>query len=119
MLWTATSVELIRRSFPGRFQYLKGYSTDIVPKYDGPLFDLFAIDGGHNGDVPYRDMLNGRNVTKPGGFLLIDDWTQTNIDVKLAWQRAKSERVVEEILCHDPNIVVFGAMKAYCIGVYV
>ena len=118
MKWTTNSVKFVQRMFPNRLDYLKGYSTDTVPKYDGPLFDLFAIDGSHNGDVPYADLLNGKRVTKPGGYVLIDDFTQTNIDVKNAWARAKREGLIEEILCKDPGVVVYGAQKAYCLGSY-
>jgi hypothetical protein len=118
MKWTPTSVDFVSRIFPKRFTYIKGYSTDTVPKYDGPVFDLFAIDGGHNGAVPFQDMQNGRRVTKRGGYVVIDDWTDTNRDVKSAWARAKSEGWITEILCVDPKVVVFGAQKAYCVGLY-
>jgi len=123
MTWTPASVRLVARMYPGRFTYIKGLSTTVVPQYlaensSRPLFDLFAIDGGHNGDVPYMDMKNGRAVTKRGGFVLIDDWTDTNIDVKNAWARAKREGFIKEILCADPKQVVFGAQKAYCVGLY-
>ena len=94
-------------------------STDTVPKYDGPLFDLFAVDGSHSGDVPYQDMVNGRSKTKKGGYLLIDDWSTSFMDVRIAWSRGKSEGWIEEILCVDNGVVVNGYHKAYCLGRYI
>ena len=117
--WSQDSYAFVRRLFPNRFELRKGYSTDGVPAYQGPKFDLFAVDGAHDGETPYLDMKNGRAVSREGAYVLIDDWTNTNYAVKLAWQRAKDEGWIREILCVDNGVVVFGAQKAYCLGQYV
>ena len=116
--WSTDSYAFVKRLFPGRLEVINGYSTDTVPKYVGPKFDLFAVDGAHDGETPYLDMKNGRAVTKPGGYILIDDYTETNFAVKRAWKRGIDEGWIRELLCVDEGVVVFGAQKAYCIGTY-
>jgi predicted O-methyltransferase YrrM len=117
--WSSISYAFVKRLYPGRLEIINGYSTDTVPKYVGPKFDLFAVDGAHDGETPYLDMKNGRAVTRPGGYILIDDYTATNIAVKRAWKRAIDEDWIREILCVDDGTVVHGAQKAYCLGTYV
>ncbi len=119
--WAAESLRLVQRIYPGRVERITGWSTDTLPAFahdDARKFDLFAIDGGHAGEVPYADMRNGRNVSRPGAYVLIDDWTETNRDVKAAWARAQAEGFITQVLCVDEGVVVFGAQKAYCLGRY-
>ena len=117
--WSKDAYAFVKRLYPGRLEVVNGYSTDTVPKYVGPKFDLFAVDGAHDGETPYLDMKNGRLLTRPGGYILIDDYTETNFAVKRAWKRAIDEGWIREILCVDDGVVVNGAHKAYCLGSYV
>lgn len=117
--WSEDSYAFVKRMFPSRLEVIKGYSTDTVPAYKGAKFDMFAVDGAHDGETPYLDMKNGREVSRPGAYVLIDDWTETNYAVKRAWRRAQDEGWIKEIVCVDNGVVVFGAQKAYCLGVYI
>jgi len=62
-------------------------------------------------------MLHGRLASKPGGYLLADDWSPSAPAVMAAWARAVAEGWVREVLCVD-GPVVDGARKGYCLGVY-
>lgn len=46
-------------------------------------------------------MLNGRNASRPGAFVVIDDYSNTFPDVKVAWARAQKEGWIYEIICVD------------------
>lgn len=118
LAWTSSSVEFVKAAYPGRMEYVKGLSTDTVPAYTGAPFDLFAVDGNHDSTVPYTDMVNGQRVTRPGGYILIDDWSSTFTAVQKAWARVKREGIVREIECVDQGVVVSGVHKGYCLGTY-
>jgi hypothetical protein len=99
-----------------------GPSATTVPEFaksDPRKFDLFAVDGLHDGEAPYLDMKNGRDASRKGAYIVIDDYSQSSPAVVAAWARAKSEGWIEEIVCVDRNVVVFGCRKAYCLGKYV
>ena len=120
--WTPHSVRFLQRAFPGRLDYHRGLSTDTLAAYEanrGPLFDLFAVDGGHSAPYPEHDMRAGRRLTRRGGYLLIDDYTDSFPDVKHAWGNATRQGWVREILCVNRGEVVNGFQKGYCLGQYV
>lgn len=120
--WSAHSLEFLQRLYPGRVDRVKGYSQKTVARFaanDARKFDMFAIDGDHDGEAPYLDMVNGRKSSRSGAYVLIDDWTPAAPAVMEAWARAISEGWVKEILCVDNMVVVAGARKAYCVGQYV
>lgn len=67
---------------------------------------------------PPQDMSAGRNASRPGAYVLIDDHSDSFPDVVRAWDRAKKEGWITEILCVDKGIAVDGYKKAYCLGQY-
>ena len=62
-----------------RFHSVKGYSQDTLPWFiatqskDGPVCDLFSVDGIHDHDGTQIDIINAIRLTKTGGVVIIDD----------------------------------------------
>ena len=62
-------------AFPDRHSLVQGDSRETVPDWDGPLFDLFFVDGDHTVDGASADLTNALAITRPGGLIVIDDLT--------------------------------------------
>lgn len=134
--WSKTSLEFVQRLYPGRVERIKGNSLETVPQFaakDPRKFDLFAVDGMHDGVFPYQarqtllrrgrereaivlcspvlslapcilylqDMAAGRNASRAGGYILIDDHSPSFPAVIEAWEKAKKEGWITEIICVD------------------
>lgn len=77
----------IDKHFPGRHTLVTGDSTQTIPKYEEhvlhrmatksppPLkFDFIFIDGGHQNDIPEKDIINSyRLVANENNIVAIDD----------------------------------------------
>ena len=59
-------------------------------------FDIAWVDGGHSYPTVAWDIMHAYNVTKKGGFLLMDDYNRPNSDVKQVVDRV-NEIIDEEI----------------------
>ena len=73
--------------FPGRHTLVTGDSTTTIPKYEEqvahrmndpktapPLrFDLIFIDGGHQNDIPMKDILNSQRLARDGRTVVAMD----------------------------------------------
>jgi len=74
--------------FPGRHTLVTGDSTTTIPKYEEQvahrmknpatapplLFDFIFVDGGHQGDVPLKDVLNSLRLARDEkNIVAIDD----------------------------------------------
>jgi hypothetical protein len=120
--WTAKSVEFISYLFPGRFQYIKGRSVDIVkedslPK--GVKCDLLSVDGDHR--IAYVDIKNGLSVVRPHAYVLADDYAD-GYDVIRDWKKAEEEQMIKTVDCHPNAFHVKtggGYYKGWCLGQYV
>lgn len=53
---------------------------------------MVVIDGGHEGEKPYRDLLAWAPKVRPGGYLLVDDVADTYPDVTKAILRFLCEQ---------------------------
>ena len=91
--------ELVRSYFGARFQPILGNSRVLVPdfgrKNNGTLrraCDVLLVDGDHSYAGAYADLINMRQLAKPGAVLLIDDLDE---GPGPALQRAEREGVVE------------------------
>ena len=80
--------KLIDAKFPGRHTLLIGDSTKAlhgqtptVKMLTAFAPDLLFIDGGHDDDIPYLDIVNSIKFAKPGSWLLIDDVIDHHIAV--------------------------------------
>lgn len=105
--------------FPGRHTLVTGDSTTTVPKYEeqvahrmkNPLtapplrFDFIFIDGGHQNDIPMKDILNSQRLAAGSHTIVaIDDICRNQerqkhytIEPSKAWNQMISAGVVEEI----------------------
>lgn len=65
----------IERMFPGRHDLVRGDSTKTLPTYEmvSP-FDMVFVDGGHSFEVAYADLRNFEALSKPGGYVIMDDY---------------------------------------------
>lgn len=55
---------------------IPGNSVETVPKFVSEnklMFDFVFVDGGHEYEVPYYDILNTKDIINDQGFMLIDD----------------------------------------------
>ena len=92
---TVTSVDLgahdyilptkawIDKKFPNRHLLLVGDSTSVLPRIPQHIkeADCIFIDGGHLGDVPYKDIQNTLLHCRPDAYIIIDDYAQYAPDV--------------------------------------
>jgi FkbM family methyltransferase len=105
--------------FPGRHTLVTGDSTTTVPKYEdqvahrmkNPLtapplrFDFIFIDGGHQNDIPMKDILNSQRLAAGSHTIVaIDDICRNQerqqhytIEPSKAWNQMVSAGVVEEL----------------------
>jgi FkbM family methyltransferase len=105
--------------FPGRHTLVTGDSTTTVPKYEeqvahrmkNPLtapplrFDFIFIDGGHQEDIPMKDILNSQRLAAGSHTIVaIDDICRNQerqkhytVEPSKAWNQMISAGVVEEI----------------------
>ena len=104
--------------FPGRHTLVTGDSTVTIPKYEEqvahrmknphtapPLsFDFIFIDGGHQQDIPLKDILNSQRLAAgPHTIVAIDDICRISgrhahytVEPTKAWEQMISAGVVEE-----------------------
>jgi len=104
--------------FPGRHTLVTGDSTTTVPKYEEqvahrmknpftapPLrFDLIFIDGGHQRDVPLKDILNSQRLAAgPHTIVATDDICRVperhahyTVEPTKAWDQMVTAGMIEE-----------------------
>jgi hypothetical protein len=86
----------------------RGFSDNIVPKFDDNYFDIIFVDGNHEMEFVYRDGVMSFQKVKSGGYIIFDDYsnywpqTMTGIDRFL---KEYSEWI--EIIAR-PTSIVFG-----------
>ena len=75
-----------------------GDSLQTLRDWDGAeRFDYFFVDGNHDFEFAYGDILNACNLMAKGGTIAVDDCNLKS--VRLAWLQAEEEGVVKAI--HD------------------
>jgi predicted O-methyltransferase YrrM len=100
--YTKPCLEYIQSQYPSStFQTIWGDSTKTIPEWISKhshvrdSFDLVHVDGGHTMECITSDFATAVQLTKPGGYIIIDDVHDHNI-VRVCdeWMRGK---VVEPI----------------------
>ena len=97
-------VAFLRKKFSNRLNIVVGNSTRNIPLYfaNNPKLppiscDMIVVDGGHEGDVPLRDICSfARASSKPYNVIIMDDMHMT--DVRTAWEVAVRDGTVRELL---------------------
>jgi hypothetical protein len=72
---------------------IKGKSDDILPLLPENHFDWVYIDGNHEYDFVYRDLINCLRLVKNGGFITGDDVLWPNDDGILTVKKALEQFV--------------------------
>lgn len=60
-----------------KFIVNRGFSDDVVPKFQDEFFDLIFVDGNHETEYVYRDGVMALQKVKTGGYIVFDDYSQT------------------------------------------
>jgi FkbM family methyltransferase len=99
--------------FPGRHTLVTGDSTNTVPAYEDqvahrvPLpprtFDFLFVDGGHEGEIPLKDLVNCMRLASENHIVAMDDVnrvrkekTHWNKTPTLAWELMTSSNFIIE-----------------------
>ena len=89
---------LIDTKFPGRHTLLIGDSTKALNGLTATVKmlssfapDLLFIDGGHDDNIPYLDIINSIKFAKPGSWLIIDDVIDHHVAVVNGVKKAMGE----------------------------
>lgn len=64
---------------------IRGNSPDVGAHWAGPPIDLLFIDGGHDYDTVYSDMMAWVKWLKNGGVLMMHDFTEPTAGVRRAY----------------------------------
>lgn len=84
-----------------KFRVNRGFSHEVIPKYDNEYFDIIYVDGNHNPEFVLEDAVLAFRKLKIGGYLIFDDvnWpdgpdhTQRGIDAFLLAYRDRIENL--------------------------
>jgi predicted O-methyltransferase YrrM len=78
--YVSTAKEVIEEVFPGRHRLILGDSRQTLPAFlaSEPVarhaYDLVYVDGGHVDPVPASDLSYARQLLKPAGWVILDDY---------------------------------------------
>lgn len=92
--------EIIDKKYPGRHSLVLGDSTSTIPSFsriNTKKFDLVFIDGGHDLDTAYKDIVNCRGISEQGGLVVVDDCSPGlayGIGPEQAYNQAVSEGLI-------------------------
>jgi hypothetical protein len=110
---------LVRSYFGNRFRPYLGNSRKLVPEFgsrsNGTLrhaCDVLLVDGDHSFSGSYADLVNMRQLAKPGAVLLIDDLDE---GPGPALEKAESEGIVEVLERRMFNRSIIGDADNPCI----
>lgn len=98
--YISTAEQFVNKTYPYRHVLIEGNSIETVPEYKDAPFDAVFVDGGHEEEVAYADIVNLQRHTKPGGIIIVDDYLPNMPFGKgpvAAWQRAVNENLVNEV----------------------
>jgi len=102
--------------FPSRHTLINGDSTKTIPEFiknnKNKIFDIIFIDGGHQYNIAYSDIINCKSLAHKDTIVLMDDivldkknQTQCSIEPTLAWCNANINKIVEQ---YDSRIYEIG-----------
>lgn len=61
----------------------RGFSGDILPKFQNEMFDIIYIDGNHDAPFVLEDAVVSFKKLKSGGWLIFDDVTWDGVNASL------------------------------------
>lgn len=127
------SLNYITARYPGRLLLTKGDSTQTVPQFarQNPHIkcDLISVDGAHDGQYPWKDLVNmrkmaaSRNVVLADDYLEVKDLPHPNVKyfkaVNDAWQKAGEVEMIRTIETKASKSVFRGYGKGWAYGTYI
>ncbi|HSX43598.1 MAG TPA: class I SAM-dependent methyltransferase [Candidatus Saccharimonadales bacterium] len=122
--------DYIDSKFPGRHTLILGDSRQTVPEYfaanPDTRFDLMFIDGGHDYEVAFADILNLQALSSPKAAVVMDDltpWRSWGVGPTRAWRQALERGIItQEELVQDGRRVEHAtppAERVWALGRYV
>ena len=97
----------MKKLYGDRFIFVKGSSVTNLQKKEnlqGFTCDLFSIDGDHYN--LYKDLVLGRNVSRPGAYVLADDYASVAQTIVKDWNMGINEKWLQVLDCHKDEIIV-------------
>ncbi len=116
--------DFIDYAFPGRHRLIIGDSRSAVPKFSREnqktRFDLIFIDGCHEEDFAWEDIVNCRQLAHQGTWVLIDDIASETGRKKNAWSvgptKAWNRAIVSGLIVEAERICLED--RGWAIGKY-
>jgi len=65
---------LAKFAYPEKFEVIKGYSQQELPRLEPKSFDIVYIDGSHSADDVLADAVMSFELLKVGGVMIFDDY---------------------------------------------
>lgn len=103
--------KFIDEKFPYRHKLLKGDSTITIPEFSELMknkYDMIFIDGGHNDDIPYKDIINCEKLAGDNTILIVNDIVNNNdkvaswnINVTRIWNEVLEKNIVNKLGWED------------------
>ena len=108
--------------FPGRHTLIIGNSMTTINNYANITdrkYDLIFIDGGHDKNCCYSDLVNCKRLAHSSTLIILDDYVEEsvgrhNIGPKTSWDKLVSMKFIEQI-----KVVYFGNNRGFVCGNYV
>lgn len=103
---TIPLMKYMKKTYPNNFRYVIGDSTKTIITFvnENPSYkcDMIFVDGGHTYEVAYSDLKSFKRLSEANNIVVLDDYpTRDKLfddRVGKAWQRAKDEKIVEELM---------------------
>lgn len=120
--YVLTAKKFIDTYFPGRHTLIIGNSMTTVNNYANITdrkYDLIFIDGGHDKNCCYSDLINCKRLAHENTLIILDDYVEEsierhNIGPKVSWDELVSMKFIEQI-----EVVYFGNNRGFVSGKYV
>jgi predicted O-methyltransferase YrrM len=115
----------INYKYPNRHTLIFGDSTTTIPDFSNNKninnikFDIIFIDGGHEYEIAYKDLINCRNLAHEKTIVIMDDIISTDeyfnytVGPKKAWNQLISDNLLKEIKHSD-----YGPGRGQSVGIY-
>lgn len=117
--------QFLNNKFPNRHTLVFGDSRETIPRFNinnnNIKFDIIFIDGGHDYDVAYGDLINCRKLAKEETIVIMDDIISNDINPpnytigpKKAWLNLIKNNLLMEINHSD-----YGNNRGQSVGKYI
>jgi predicted O-methyltransferase YrrM len=87
--------EMSRLGYCGPLHFIGGHSRQTVPEFarQNPdiLFDLITVDGAHDDEGAWTDLVNVSRLVAPGGYIVFDDLIHPAHTLLRVWRRFEQE----------------------------